>query len=145
MNPIVALDKTAAVLNMDMISRDEDSPTWNTRAADNRNGVNLVGTLYNPGLREIIERQNSGIGLVLDYKTDGDDRESWFARSDHFPFAAAGVPMVLFNTGEQPDYHTENDILERLNLEKMTKIVRLVYRSAWEAANQEKRIPFVSD
>ena len=145
MNPIVPLDRTAAVLNMDMISRDEDLPTWNTQAADNRNGVNIVGTLYNPGLREIIERQNSAVGLILDYKTDREDRESWLARSDHFPFVVAGVPMVLFNTGEQPDYHTENDTIDRLNFEKMTKIVRLIYRSAWEAANQEKRIPFVRE
>ena len=145
MNPIVPLEKTAAVLNMDMISRDEDSPAWNTHASDNRNGVNIIGTLYNPGLREIIERQNSGIGLSLDTKTDKEDRESWLARSDHFPFAVAGVPMVLFNTGEHPDYHTEHDTMERLNYEKMTKIVCLVYGTAWEAANQDQRIPFVRD
>jgi hypothetical protein len=143
--PVVPLDRTVAVLNMDMISRDEESATWNTHAADNRNGVNIVGTLYNPGLRTIIDRDNAAIGLKLDYKTDADDREDWFARSDHFPFAVAGVPQVLFNTGETPDYHTENDTWDRLNFEKMTKIVRLVYLTAWDVANQEERIPFEKD
>ena len=143
MNPSVPLDKTVAVLNMDMISRDEDSPTWNTKAADNRNGINIIGTLYNPELRAVVERQNAETGLTLDYKTDREDRESWLARSDHFPFAAAGVPMVLFNTGEHPDYHTENDTWDRLNYEKMERIVRLIYLTAWDVANRDDRIPFV--
>ena len=57
-HPIVPLDRTVAVLNMDMIGRDEESPTWNTKAADNRNGVNVIGTLYSRDLRAAIERQN---------------------------------------------------------------------------------------
>ena len=105
-NPIVPLDKTVAVLNMDMIGRDEDSPTWNTRAADNVNGVNLIGTLYSPDMRKVVEAENRAIGLKLDYKTDADDREGWFSRSDHYPFAVKGVPIAFFNTGEHPDYHT---------------------------------------
>src|SRR5436189_3311519 len=46
-NPIVPLANTVAVLNSDMIGRDEDDPQWNTHADDNRNQVNVVGTLYN--------------------------------------------------------------------------------------------------
>ena len=144
-NPVIPLEKTVAVLNMDMISRNEDSPTWDTHPEDNSNGLNLVGTLYNPELRDIIERQNALTRLDLDYKTDKEDREDWLARSDHFPFAVAGVPMVLFNTGEHPDYHTENDTWDKLNYEKMERIVRLIYLTTWEVANQNERIPFVWD
>jgi len=142
MSPLLPLDKTVAVLNMDMIGRDEDSPTWSTHASDNRNGVNIVGTLYNRELRETIERQNAATRLALDFKTDADDREGWFSRSDHFPFAGLGVPMVLFNTGEHPDYHTENDTWDRIHYEKMERIVRLVYLSAWELASREGRSRF---
>ncbi len=144
-NPVIPLEKTVAVLNMDMISRNEDSPTWDTHPEDNLNGLNLVGTLYNPELRDIIERQNAVTRLELDYKTDKEDREDWLARSDHFPFAVAGVPMVLFNTGEHPDYHTENDTWDKLNYEKMERIVRLIYLTTWEVANREERVPFVWD
>jgi Zn-dependent M28 family amino/carboxypeptidase len=42
-NPIVPLEKTVAVLNMDMIGRDEDSLTWATTAEENRNSVNVWG------------------------------------------------------------------------------------------------------
>ena len=141
-NPIVPLDKTVAVLNMDMIGRDEESATWNTRAEDNRNAVNIVGTLYNPDVRRVIELENRDIGLTLDYKTDSDDRESWLARSDQYPFATKGVPMVLFNTGEHPDYHTANDTWDRINYPKMEKIVRLVYLTAKNLANSATRPRF---
>jgi hypothetical protein len=144
-NPIVPLESTVAVLNMDMIGRDEESATWNTHAADNRNSVNIVGTLYNPEVRSVIEAENRSIGLRLDFKTDGDDRESWFSRSDHYPFAIHHVPMVLFNTGEHPDYHTANDTWDRINYSKMEKIVRLVYSSAKSLANRDARPSFVTE
>lgn len=144
-HPIVPLARTVAVLNMDMIGRDEHSATWNTRAEDNRNGVNLVGTLYSPELRRVIETQNRTIGLNLDYKTDTDDRETWFTRSDHYPFAIRGVPMVLFNTGEHPDYHTANDTWDRINYSKMEKIVRLVYLTTRELASGSGRPRFVTE
>jgi hypothetical protein len=57
-------------------------------------------------------------------------------------FATLHIPMVLFNTGEQPDYHTENDVWTRINYPKMTKIVRLVFLTAAETANSSQRIPF---
>jgi hypothetical protein len=143
-NPIVPLDKTVAVLNMDMIGRDEDSPTWNTRAADNRNSVNVIGTLYNPDLRRVVEAENKTIGLKLDYKTDADDREGWFSRSDQYPFAVKGVPMVFFNTGEHPDYHTANDTWDRINYPKIEKITRLVYLATRNLADAAGRPRFVA-
>ncbi len=144
-NPIVPLDQTVAVLNMDMIGRDEDSPTWKTTAAENVNGVNLVGTLYSPDMRKVVETENRAIHLALDYKTDGDDREGWFSRSDHYPFAVKGIPVAFFNTGEHPDYHTANDTWDRINYPKMEKIVKLVYLSTRQLANSPTRPKFVTN
>jgi hypothetical protein len=144
-HPIVPLANTVAVLNSDMIGRDEDDPQWNTHADDNRNQVNVVGTLYNPDIRRVIEAQNRAIGLKLDYKTDGDDPEGWFSRSDHYPFAVKGVPMVMFNTGEHPDYHTANDTWDRINYPKIEKITRLIYLSAKDLANSATRPRFVRE
>jgi hypothetical protein len=142
-HPVIALDKTVANLNMDMIGRDEESTTWHTTADQNRNSVNIVGTLYNPDIRHVIEAANKDVGLKLDFKTDTDDPEVWFARSDHFGFAEKSIPMVLFNTGEQPDYHTENDTSARINYPKMEKIVRLVFLSSLQVANAEQRPKFI--
>jgi hypothetical protein len=144
-HPIVPLANTVAVLNSDMIGRDEDDPQWNTHAAENRNQVNVVGTLYNPDIRRVIEAQNRAIGLKLDYKTDADDPEGWFSRSDHYPFAVKGVPMVMFNTGEHPDYHTVNDTWDRINYPKIEKITKLIYLSARDIANSAVRPKFVRE
>ena len=141
-HPIVPLKDTVANLNMDMIGRDEVSGNWPAPADGNHNMVNIVGTLYNPDLKQVIESENRTIGLKLDYKTDAVDPESWFARSDHFCFAIHGVPMVLFNTGEQADYHTENDTWDRINYPKMEKIVRLIYLTSLDVANSNQRPKF---
>jgi Zn-dependent M28 family amino/carboxypeptidase len=143
-NPVAPLESTVAVLNMDMIGRNEESSTWGTKAEQNENAVNVVGTLYNPELRRVIEAENRAIGLGLDYKTDADDREGWFSRSDHYPFAIHRVPMVLFNTGEHPDYHTANDTWDRINYPKIEKIVRLVYLTARHLAESDERPEFVT-
>jgi len=144
-HPIVPLDKTVAVLNSDMIGRDEDDPEWNTTAEQSRNQVNVIGTLYNPDLRRVIDGENQQIGLKLDYKTDDNDPEGWFSRSDHYPFAIKGVPMVLFNTGEHPDYHTANDTWDRINYPKIEKITRLIYLSSKTLANSATRPRFVPE
>jgi Peptidase family M28 len=143
-HPIVPLDRTVAVINSDMIGRDEDDTEWNTTADQNRNQVNVVGTLYNPDLRRVIDAENQQIGLKLDYKTDGNDPEGWFSRSDHYPFAVKGVPMVMFNTGEHLDYHTANDTWDRINYPKLEKITRLIYLSAKTLANSPTRPKFVT-
>jgi hypothetical protein len=127
---------------MDMIGRDEESANWPIPPDKNVNQVNVVGTPYNPELKQIIDAENKKIGLKLDYKTDAVDPESWFARSDHFCFAIHHVPMVLFNTGEHPDYHTENDTWDRINYPKMEKIVRLIFLTSASLANSAGRIKF---
>ncbi len=141
-HPTVPLADTVANLNMDMIGRNEESLTWNNKAEQNRNMVNIVGTLYNPDLRRVIEQENKTIGLNLDFKTDTRDPENWFARSDHFWFATRGIPQVLFNTGSQPDYHTENDTWDRINYPKMQKIVQLIFLTAAQVADQLERPRF---
>ncbi len=141
-NPVLPFAKAIAVLNMDMIGRNENTPTWTLSPNDTARSVNIVGTLYSHDLRQAIERQNSREGLLLDFKTDTEDKEDWFARSDHFVFATYGVPSVLFNTGEHPDYHTENDTWEKLNYPKLEKIARLVFLTAADVANGDSRPVF---
>jgi Zn-dependent M28 family amino/carboxypeptidase len=127
-HPLLPLAKAVAVLNMDMIGRDEQVPGLKG-VEPVQNAVNLVGTLYSPDLRSVVEHANRSVGLGLDYKTDTNGSD-WFGRSDHISFAARGVPIVMFNTGEHPDYHTPNDTADRLNYEKMQRITRLVYLTA---------------
>jgi hypothetical protein len=143
-HPIVPLDRTVAMLNMDMIGRDENDANWPVPPDGNVNMVNVLGTRYNPGLRKVIEKENERVGLKLDYKMDTVDPDSLWSRSDHFWFATLHIPQVEFQTGLHPDYHTENDTWERINYPKLTKIVRLVFRSIDDLANSSEKIPFAA-
>jgi len=141
-HPVVPLNDTVAVVNLDMIGRDEETPTWGAPATANRNRVNVVGTLYSPSLRRVVEASNASIGLTLDFKTDDQDPEGWFARSDHFPFATRSVPSVLFNTGEHPDYHSERDSAGAIDFAKQARIARLALASVRRLANDGQRPDF---
>jgi hypothetical protein len=143
-HPIVPLDQTIANLNMDMIGRNENDPNWPMPADGNVNMVNVLGTRYNPVLRQIIDRENGQEGLKLDYKMDRDDPDSLWARGDQFWFAMLHIPQVEFQTGLHPDYHTENDTWNRINYPKLTKIIRLVFLSVADLANSDRMIPFAA-
>jgi hypothetical protein len=143
-HPVVPLAETVAIVNLDMIGRDEDDPNWPLPADRNTNMVNVLGTRYNPALRRIIDTENlhQGLDLKLDYKMDTVDPDSLWSRSDHFWFAALHIPQVEFQTGLHPDYHTENDTWDRINYPKLTRIVRLVFLSVAGLANSAESIPF---
>jgi Peptidase family M28/PA domain len=143
-HPIVPLKDTVAMLNMDMIGRDEKDANWPTPADGNVNMVNILGTRYNPALRAIIDSENRHEGLKLDYKMDVVDPDSLWSRSDHFWFAARHIPQVEFQTGLHPDYHTDNDTWQRINYPKLTKIIRLGFLTVANLADSGKEIPFVA-
>ncbi|HEX4019848.1 MAG TPA: M28 family peptidase [Acidobacteriaceae bacterium] len=143
-HPIVPLDHTVANLNMDMIGRNENDPNWPMPADGNVNMVNVLGTRYNPVLRQIIDQENRQEGLKLDYKMDVVDPDSLWSRSDQFWFAALHIPQVEFQTGLHPDYHTDNDTWNRINYPKLTKIIRLVFLSTADLADSDKKIPFTA-
>jgi len=60
-------------------------------------------------------------------------------RSDHWPFLQNGVPAVWFHTGLHPDYHRAGDTPDRIEYEKMTRIVRLVHQTSWNVAQADTR------
>lgn len=141
-HPLVPLRATVADLNMDMIGRNEDDPNWPVPPDHNVNMVNVLGTRYNPALAAVIDRENHGIGLKLDYKMDRVAPDSLWARSDQFWFAVLHVPQVEFQTGLHPDYHTANDTWQRINYPKLTRIVRLIFLSVNHLGESSQRIPF---
>lgn len=142
-HPVVPLDHTVATLNMDMIGRDENDANWPVPPDGNVNMVNVLGTRYNPGLRDVFARANQTLGLKLDYKMDTVDPDVLWSRSDHFWFATLHIPQAEFQTGLHPDYHTENDTWQRINYPKLTKIVRLAFLATADLANSDTKIQFI--
>ncbi len=137
--PVVPLSRTRAVVNLDMIARNEEhTPQTEGRLKiplDSSNSLNLIGGAYSPQLLAAVERANQGIGLQLDLKFDRDSSQNVLWRCDHFPFLVEGVPALWLFGGFHPDYHEPTDTLEKLNLAKLEKVARLSYRLVADLAN----------
>jgi hypothetical protein len=141
MHPLRPLDRTRAVLNLDMIGRDEahipQSQGVIEIAADTSSSMNLVGGYYSPDLVATLRRANRTVGLTLDTKFDHDHGLNTLFRCDHLPFLLAGVPSVWIFGGFHPGYHEPVDTMDRLNYPKIAKAIELAQRAAREVADAD--------
>ena len=145
--PRYPLERTVAVLNMDMIGRNEEVQVGGgarfrgleiQTAESNNNAVNILGYSRTPDLWNAIKEANAAIGLEVRPRYDN-NASNLLRRSDHWPFLQRGVPALWVHTGLHPDYHTVYDRPEKINYEKMEKIARLVYQASWMVANNDGR------
>jgi len=148
-HPLRPIDKTRAVINFDMIGRNE-TPSAQTDglieiAADTSNELNLIGVINSPDYRAVVERENQRVGLKLNYKWDNDAALNIFQRSDQFPFALRDIPAMWWFTGFHPDYHQPTDTVDRINFVKMERILKLAYLTAWSFADAASAPRYVSN
>ena len=139
-HPVRPLATTRAVINFDMIGRDE-KPSPQTEGLmeidpDTTNELNFTGTVYSPEYRAVVEHANLKVGLKLNYKWEQDAALNLFQRSDQFPFVLKDIPAVWWFTGFHPDYHQPTDTVEKIDFAKMEKIVRLAYLAAFEFGDE---------
>jgi len=136
--PIVPLDKVQAVLNMDMVGRDD----CDNLEGDYTNSVFLVGDdRISTDLHNVIVQANQAMTkpLALDYEmNDPADPEGVYTRSDHFSYASKGIPVAFFTTGLHPDYHRVSDSVEKILFPKMARIGQLMYESGFAIAATER-------
>ena len=136
-HPIWPLEQTVANLNIDMIGRvDEAHP-------DDDRYVYLIGSdKLSSELHEISENANSAYtNLALDYTFNApDDPNRFYYRSDHYNFAKNNIPVIFYFSGVHEDYHQPGDDPEKIHYDKTAEIGQLVFHTAWQLANQAKRI-----
>jgi len=145
--PTKPLDRIVAVLNMDMLGRNEEVPSEGggrfrglqpQTAESNSNAINIIGTSRSADMKTAADKANAAFGLDLRYRYDN-NLSQLMRRSDHWPFLNRGVPGVWFHTGLHPDYHTPQDRPERINYDKMEKIARMIHQMSWDLANANGR------
>lgn len=125
-NPLVPLENTVAMINLDMISRNHPDSIF------------FEGAKYTPDLVKIAEAENNFIGFKI-----LKDNEEYMGRSDHANFVKKKVPFLYFHSGEHPDYHTVRDNPDKINPEKVARVTQLVFRTAWYVANDSKRYTLI--
>ena len=132
-HPTVDKSAIVAVLNGDMIGRNApDSAALLGAIPPHRNSTDLV----NMAMLSNEQFTNFKIDTSWD---EASHPEGWYFRSDHLPYARAGIPAIFFTTLLHPDYHTPRDEAERIDLEKLTKMTRWMYATGWAVSEAAQR------
>jgi len=135
-NPLFQLEKTIANLNIDMIGRSD------TAHKNNPDYVYVIGSdMLSKELHGINESANKKYSdVTLDYTyNSADDPSRFYYRSDHYNFARKNIPVIFYFTGVHEDYHKPTDEVSKIDFDKMEKITRMIFFTAWELANREER------
>ncbi|MGQ0765858.1 MAG: M28 family metallopeptidase [Gemmatimonadota bacterium] len=132
-NPVVPLERIAAVLNGDMIGRNHpDTAALLGSQPPHRNSVELV--------QMAIDANTATSRFVIDSLWDRPSHpEGWYFRSDHVPYAERRIPSLFFSSNLHGDYHTPRDEPRTIDYEKLTRIARWMYMTGWLAANSDRR------
>jgi hypothetical protein len=136
-NPIFPLENTITNLNIDMVGRVDDAHK------DKPNFVYVIGSdKLSQELHDLSEEVNKTyVNLELDYTyNDENDPNRFYYRSDHYNFAKNNIPIIFYFNGTHPDYHKPTDTIEKINFDVMLQRAKLVFFTAWEIANRERKI-----
>jgi Zn-dependent M28 family amino/carboxypeptidase len=132
-HPTVPAGSIVAVLNGDMIGRNAPgSAALLGVVPPHRNSTALV---------EMALAANRQVAhFALDSTWDAPTHpEGWYFRSDHLPYARAGIPSIFFTTLLHPDYHTPRDEAGRIDYAKLTRMTWWMYATGWAVANATAR------
>jgi Peptidase family M28/PA domain len=114
--PIVALAKTTAMINVD-----------HAGAGNGRLTVGVTGLE-----KSTAQRSGELAGLA-----DKIDVFGYFPGGDHVPFKEAGIPTVtVVSGGAHPHFHQPSDTADTVNPEILQSVARYVLALTWQLANE---------
>ena len=137
-NPVYPLANTVVNLNVDMIGRIDP-----TRREKNRDYIYLIGSDHDSvDLHNLSEQTNTeSVNMTLDYRfNDKNDPNRFYYRSDHYNFAKNGIPIIFYFTGTHADYHQPSDTPDKIEYDLLEMRSRLIFYTAWNIANRDKRL-----
>ncbi len=117
--PTLPLSRVKFAINMDMVGKLRD------------NKLELTGSRSSWGLRKLVARHNQQ-DLVVDFTWEIQEN------SDHYPFFARSIPILMPHTGLHGDYHRPSDDSEKLNPEGMERVVRFTFGVVEDLANADE-------
>ena len=132
-HPTVPLESIVANINMDLIGRN-----W----PDSVIAVGPEQSDLGEVLREVTGAHPE---LRMTPIPDRWPEERIFYRSDHYNFARNGVPILFFTSGTHSDYHRPGDEAVRINTEKETRLVQLLFYLGYAVANRTERPRWVAE
>jgi hypothetical protein len=125
-SPLFPLEKTVAMLNMDMVGRLRDEK------------LIIEGTDTATEFRPWIDALNLRHQFKITHQSGG------FGPSDHASFYGKNIPVMHFYTGSHPDYHRPSDDSDKLNVPGMRRIGEMVAETATLVAHAPSRPEYKS-
>lgn len=123
--PIYPLDKTVAMLNMDMVGRLKD------------NKLIIYGTGTSPHWKAELEKVNAPHKFEMVLKPEG------FGPSDQSSFYAKKIPVLHFFTGTHPEYHRPGDDWNLINYDGMARIADMVEQVVLDTVQTDEKPQYV--
>ncbi len=123
--PVFPLEKTVAMLNMDMVGRLKEDK------------LIVYGTGTSSQWESVLKQFNAGLDFKLIFKPEG------IGPSDHSSFYAKKIPVLHFFTGEHADYHKPTDDWEKINFDGVARIADLMERVITSLVEQPERPDYV--
>ena len=124
-NPLVPLDDTVAMVNLDMVGRLVDDK------------VIVHGTGTGTGFDGLVDRLTALHGFQVAKEPGG------FGPSDHASFYAKKIPVLHLFTGSHADYHRPSDTADKINYDGMVRIAGLVAEIVGDLADADERPGYV--
>ncbi|HLM01863.1 MAG TPA: M20/M25/M40 family metallo-hydrolase [Pyrinomonadaceae bacterium] len=137
-NPAFPLDKTVAMINLDMVGRlNENKLTvggigtaneWRDLVnSNNFPNAPLSATIPPASPFKVEKADKNGETISKTYSNFALQlNEDGFGPSDHSSFYAKQIPVLFFFTGTHADYHKPTDTAEKINYEGLLKITHYV-------------------
>ena len=128
-NPAWALDKTIAMVNMDMIGRMKEKK------------MTVGGTGTAQEFRPLIEQLNANtpVAVANAKRFDLALSEDGFGPSDHSSFYSKQIPVLFFFTNAHEDYHKPSDTAEKINYDDEALILQMVSEVIHALDGNDKR------
>jgi hypothetical protein len=123
-HPLFPISSTKAMLNLDMVGR-----LQNDR-------LTVFGARSAKELSTMIAEEASKLNLHI---TESDS----VGRSDHMSFYAKKIPAVHFFTGTHADYHRPSDTWDKLNINGMERVTKLMLAITYRIAGTRAPMHFV--
>lgn len=126
-NPLFPLDKTASMLNLDMVGRlgfDENKVPKGQDAAEyaaKKYPLEVLGTSSAAELEGIVMDANKDLGVELVCSKSS----QFFSASDHYSFYKKNIPVIFFFTGMHPQYHRPTDVWQTINIKGIRQCAEL--------------------
>jgi hypothetical protein len=125
--PLFPLDKTVAMVNLDMVGR----------VSEKEQKLIVEGDDSGKGFKQLVDKLNADVGFNIVRQN------SEFGRSDQASFYSQKVPVVFFFTGLHGEYHRPTDTADKVNVAGMAKVATLAERVLANLSTDPQRPEYV--